>query len=54
MIPRALGDALASGGSDGVHPGAWPLDEPAWEASRAALLDSLKGCQPPLGRSLRR
>ncbi len=41
LVPRSLGDL------DGEPPGragAWPTDEPAWEAARNALLDGLDAC----------
>ena len=41
LVPRSLGDL----GDAGPGPGAWPVDEPSWEAARRAVLDALVACR---------
>jgi hypothetical protein len=41
LVPTALADAAPRGAS---RAGAWPTDEPAWEAARHRLLDALAAC----------
>lgn len=42
LVPRALAEAGPRGAS---RPGAWPADEPTWEAARQRLLDALVACR---------
>jgi hypothetical protein len=40
LVPSSLGDL----GDAGPGPGAWPVDEAAWESARRAVLDGLVAC----------